>query len=119
MYADAVWIPQGWKKSSKVTHLVVAFNGHFVLRIRHLHEETTNPIESQPNRRADTATSEETRLSPRSREPTTAERFRQLEGILDDQVTGINRLCGRFAEQERVMSGRFQKLEAMGGDGRS
>ena len=41
---------------------------------------------------------------------TTTERFDQLEGKLNEQA---NELRTRFAEHERVMSERFQKLEEL------
>ena len=59
-------------------------------------------------------------------DPTTTERLHQLqlEHRLDEQATAIDGLRAQFAEHERVMSERFQRLEgllgrllAMGGNG--
>jgi len=65
--------------------------------------------------------------APTEGEPTTAERFHQLEDRLDSQATAIDGLRAQFAEHERFVSERFQALEellkrvlaGMGGNGRN
>ena len=44
---------------------------------------------------------------------TTTERFDRLEGKLNEQANASDELRTRFAEHERVMSERFQRLEEL------
>ena len=77
--------------SVKATHLVIALHGHFVWRAQYSRGKATNPSESQPNERAETANHGETITLPEipvedlwALEYITVNRIQSLMEALDD-----------------------------------
>ena len=110
-------MPQGWKSSVKATHLVIAVHDHFVHKARYSQRKATNPSESLPSRRAETANHEESTTAsmlPETPEEdmwaleyVTANRIQSLMEALDDDgssfvtVDEVNQFTGSRPQEWR------------------